>query len=369
MEPATDRSGGAAYVAEMATVLPPLVDACELADLLFPHERAGGDVNRLAVDLSHSFGIEQRPCTLDLARLPEMALCSEDHTPANWGARIVEPLLGDIGRDEIGYLGVSYNITSHQDTLPNLAAQIAINAGLSLDEPPHEYRSYGCASGVYSLETAADYCRSHDRAAIVFCFDQCFWGMSWEIDPLDPNFQKIVRTNLLFGDAGVGLLLVPERLRARFEKPLPKILAVRKSFQAGDLIRMQNGKFMVEKEIRHIVPKMVSDALVKPAMADLGITRDDVVEWSIHQGGHAILNGLCEPANLGLSEEQVGRSRAFFQRYGNLSSPSCLMVLDSFFHEPESATKKGERGLVVGFGAGYYMGLMLYQWSAPPAPH
>ena len=51
-----------------------------------------------------------------------------------------------------------------------------------------------------------------------------------------------------------------------------------------------------------------------------------------------------------------------FYQYGNLSAPSCLFVLESFFNDQAYEQKKGKKGMVVGFGAGYYLAAFLYEW-------
>jgi predicted naringenin-chalcone synthase len=125
---------------------------------------------------------------------------------------------------------------------------------------------------------------------------------------------------------------------------------------------MNNGSFLVERDVPQVMPPLVMDKLVRPAMARLEGTANEVAEWSIHQGGPAVLDEFCKDAHLGLTSQQAVRSRDLFQQYGNLSGPSCLFVLDDYFHRPaEQAT---DLGMVVGFGAGYYFGLMAYQWDA-----
>jgi len=72
-------------------------------------------------------------------------------------------------------------------------------------------------------------------------------------------------------------------------------------------------------------------------------------------------NGSCIKTDiLGLSAYHIERSLAKFQQYGNKSSASCLLVLESFFND-QSHDKEGVNGILLGFGAGYYLGVLLYQ--------
>jgi predicted naringenin-chalcone synthase len=351
------------YLADTQVVIPPLVDSEELADVFFHSDRVGRRLNRIATRAARGFGIRHRSCVLDLARFPEIALCDERHSPACWGVRIVERLLGELDVGDVGFLSVSYNISSHRNMLPNLASQIALATGLELDLPPQELAYYGCASGLFSLQAAVDYCRHHRKAAVVFCFDQCTWSVIRNFRQDNPNLKAIIRTNLLFSDGGIGILVVPEALRDRFQGALPRIDWAVTGFQAGDALKMVNGDFHVADAVAELIPPLVTERIIGPAFRDAGIRAHDIPEWSIHQGGPAILDALCKDECLGLSDQQVGPSRALFRKHGNLSGPSSLFVLDHHFHTGASAGRTETCGAVLGFGAGYYMGMMVYHWD------
>lgn len=358
------RSSQSVYIADVCTILPKMVDAAKFADIVFSKSRVGARINRIAAKFADSSGIASRPSVIDLDKFPKIALGDRSDEPLCWGERIVERLQSSICLDDVGFLGVVYNNSSHRDHLPSLAAQVALKTGLRLDEPPHQYTHLGCAAPIFSLQIAIDYCRRRDRAAIVFCFDQNTWHVITDFDPDDPKLKQKMRANLLFSDGAVGLLLIPESMRRNYAKPLPRILDIVTSFHAGDLMRMYNGNFLVERDVPRVMPPLVMDKLVRPAMARLGIAAGEVAEWSIHQGGSAILDEFCKEAHLGLTNRQAMRSRDLFHRYGNLSGPSCLFVLDDYFHRPALSEKTADLGLVVGFGAGYYFGLTAYQWES-----
>ncbi len=353
----------AVYIADTFTINPPSVASEMLADVFFDRDRVGKQLNRLATRAAREFGISQRPTVLDLDRFPEIALCDDRHSSLHWGQDVVEHFLTELDIEDVGYLCVSYNISSHRDVMPNLACQIAMATGLRLDTPPLELPYYGCASGIFLLHSAVDYCRRNSKAAIVFCFDQCTWDVIQDLRREDPNIRKIIRSNLLFSDGGIGVLIAPETLRRRFKKPLPKILETKTAFEAGDVIGMVDGKFHVGDTVAQVMPDLIMAKLIDPASHDRQIDLESITEWSIHQGGPKVLNEIGCEDRLGLSEKQLGPSRALFHQYGNLSSASCLFVLDHHFHQPWHASRDGVQGAVLSFGAGYYLGLMVYRWE------
>ncbi|MEM9897512.1 MAG: 3-oxoacyl-[acyl-carrier-protein] synthase III C-terminal domain-containing protein, partial [Bacteroidota bacterium] len=123
---------------------------------------------------------------------------------------------------------------------------------------------------------------------------------------------------------------------------------------------MDQGCFLINKDLKNQIPEVVADKMVRPILTKNNLSVEEINEWSIHQGGTAILQRFGEEKILGLSDKALERSQRLFNQYGNFSAPSCLFVLDSFFHNPEDGAKVGDRGTVVGFGAGYYLGMMIY---------
>ena len=184
--------------------------------------------------------------------------------------------------------------------------------------------------------------------------------------------------------------MIPESMRGDFDGRLLRIVEFKKDFHLGDMIRMNGGRFLTGSGIKDLMPSLVSSKIIKPLLEKYNLDTDSVSEWSIHQGGIPILELFMDEGVLGLRREQLSRSRLIFERYGNLSSPSSLLVLESFFNEANGDSNgngngvhlRGNRlesnansalqknngskngfGMLVGFGAGYYLGGMLYCWD------
>ena len=111
------------------------------------------------------------------------------------------------------------------------------------------------------------------------------------------------------------------------------------------------------------MPKLVSEELIRPFLVKKQIDINTIDEWSIHQGGSEVIKQFCKQECLDLSEEHIKRSMNLFYKYGNTSAASCLLILESFFKERNNPIKSGSKGIILGFGAGYYLGLALYEWA------
>lgn len=352
------------YIAEISSVVPKRYSAESVAESMYPLATYGSSVNKLARKFALMIDVPQRSVVTDLAAfggdVPKVLSDSADH-PRLWGKSIAEDLTRRIPKSEVGYFSLGYNLSFHVDTLPNLASQIVMEAALDQVERADELASYGCAASIFSIEQAIRYCRETNRAAMVITFDQCTVGhRHLKVD--DPDFRRMMVTNLLFNDAAVGVLLIPESMRKLYDTPLLKIRDAKTVYRPGGLIGMRDGKFLMKDGVKDLMPKLVSDIVVRPMLEKNGLKSKDVSQWSIHQGGTEVLKQFATDEVLGLSDEQLNRSFSLFREYGNLSSPSCLMVLKSFFDQPPPSGQ-GHTGMMVGFGAGYYLGAMLYDWD------
>lgn len=350
------------YIAGVKTVLPELFKPEMVAEMVYPADIASELVHRLVQKAIKSIGIKNRPFVRSVESYPEKKLAKEEYHPENWGSQIINHFFQFVKPKEIGHLSVSYNVTSHSDYLPNLACRLAEQTHLNLDYPPEELPYLGCAASLFSLKSAIDYCSKHDKAAIIFNFDQCSWLCNPVMDPKHPEFTSSLKANLLFSDGAAGLLVIPESMKDRFNGHLIKIIDLDTAYRHGSEIQMNKGRFLVGDNVKSVMPELVSNLVLKPMLERNNLTKEQISEWSVHQGGKPILESFKEDGVLGLTDKQIERSRQLFEEYGNFSSPSCLFILDSFFNENRNGKNTDIYGAVVGFGAGYYLAAMLYSW-------
>ena len=134
------------------------------------------------------------------------------------------------------------------------------------------------------------------------------------------------------------------------------------NFHVSDIIRFDETGFVLDEQVKNLVPSLVSDSVIKPILSKHSLLSNNILEWSIHQGGTKVLSAFAKPEILGLSNAQIARAKHFFENFGNMSSPSCFLVFHSFFKE-QCKDKRGELGMIVGFGAGLYQFSLLYRWA------
>lgn len=350
-----------AYIAATTTVIPPSFASTFIADKYYPKHLCSERVNQLAKRGAASMGIKQRPTCLNFNRIPDKDLWDSSHHPLSWCSYSIKQLSQVIPIEEIGYVGIAYNCSFHKNTLPNLACQAILHAGISPEVPPEEFGNYGCAGGFFPLKAAVRYCRQNHKAAIVIVFDQCSCMATFNYDLKSPMFTNDLRVNLLFSDGAVAMLIVPERIKRRMNRVLPRIEDISTAFQPSDAIRFDDARFILGDQVKDEVPLLAAKAIIMPLLTKHGMRLDAIGEWSMHQGGSGVLSKFAEPDVLGLDKSQLARSLYFFEQFGNMSAPSAFLVFDSFYRE-SSACKAGQIGMIVAFGAGFYLGGLLYRW-------
>ena len=350
------------YIATTKCLTAKLYDAEYIADKFYPSQFFSKKINKLARRLAQSFGIKQRALCIDLDKIPQNVLRTITEHPLFWCTHLVQQVSQSILLSEIGYLGIAYNISAHTDNLPNLACQIAIQAGLKLEVMPEEFANYGCAGGLFPLKSALKYCQKNEKAALVLVFDQCNYR-SYHTQQLDSeiDLSMNLKTNLLFSDGAAAILLIPEQMKNYFEGSLAKVEEILINFSLSNQIRFENNRFVIEDTVKKQVPELVAKSVVKPLLIKTGISVSKIEEWCIHQGGSEVLKRFSEESVLGLTPLQLFQSQQLFKQYGNFSAPSSFFVLDSF---RQKATRNQARtwGMIVGFGAGFYQAALLYQW-------
>jgi len=350
------------YIAEIQSIFPKKYAAEYLADKMYPSHLYGDSLNKFAKKLAYKIGVKYRASVLDYELFPINKLALPSDHPKLWGTKIINELTKNIDKNDIGFFGLNYNLSFHTDILPNLSSQIIMDAELANVEKNEELVAYGCAASIYSLKQAVNYCNKYDRPAITFSYDQRS-KIFLQLDKNDEDFNKTLITNLLFTDGGIGLLIIPERMRKYYKKPLLKITDIQTKYKAGNLVGMKNGRFLMSKKLKDVMPKLVSDYLMKPFLTKNQLDIDDIDEWSMHQGGTEVIKQFCNKECLNLSEKQIERSLQSFKKNGNTSTASCLLVLESFFNEHNMNKTSGSKGIMFSFGTGYYLGALLYEWD------
>lgn len=106
------------------------------------------------------------------------------------------------------------------------------------------------------------------------------------------------------------------------------------------------------------IPTVVRERVrphVDQFLAGQGLTRDQLAHVLAHPGGPRVLAAMCE--SLELPASRLDRSREVLRDFGNMSSPTCLFVVERAWRSGDFAP--GDHALVSALGPGFASELVL----------
>jgi len=227
---------------------------------------------------------------------------------------------------------------------PGLTSYVGEALGLRPDAVHLDLVGQGCGAALPNLRTA-DALVASGRAQHVLsiCVEVCSAAFY-----LDDDLGVLVSA-CLFGDgAGAAVLSASPRAGARRVQWMSG--ASLNAPEHRDALRFEQRGGMLRNILTLPVPKLAADharRLLDQALATAGLDRSRIDGWVMHAGGRRVLEELQK--GLGLTKADVRASSAMLSRYGNLSSPFVLFVL-------QEALREGHPGgtwWMSSFGAGF----------------
>jgi len=210
---------------------------------------------------------------------------------------------------------------------PGLDLELMERLGLR----PNLYRTslnfMGCYAAIHALKLADAICKTDDGARVMLvCTELC--TLHFQREPTPDH----IASTLLFGDGSAAALVTPDtfpskglRLTHFYSEVVPK----GKRDMAWEL--SSTGFLMT---LSGYVPELIEadfDRLVRHALQQAGLCKEDIGQWCIHPGGKRIVEAIQKC--LGLEAEALQASYDILRSYGNMSSPTLLFVLKELMRQ------------------------------------
>jgi predicted naringenin-chalcone synthase len=209
----------------------------------------------------------------------------------------------------------------------------------------------GCYAAVHGLKIADAICNSDPKAKVlIVCTELCTLHFQRE------GTVDNIASSLLFGDGSAAVLVThnddPHRglqLQSFYAEVVPK----GKKDMAWEL--SSSGFLMT---LSSYIPDLVEadfGDLAGRALAQAGITQQQVTQWCIHPGGKKILEAVTH--SLQLEAGALQTCYEVLRNYGNMSSPTILFVLKKLLQQMMHAPQKDkpETVFAAAFGPGLTM--------------
>ena len=243
---------------------------------------------------------------------------------------------------------------------PSLDARLINRMNLRPDIRRTPIFGVGCVGGALGLSRAADHVLAYpEHTAAVLAVETC----SLTLDRNDLSTANLIATGL-FGDGAAAVIVSGARAQeGRGQERGPQILANHSVFypQSEEIM----GWDISESGFKIVLSPQLMDLIranlgrdVDAFLRARGLSRADIGNWVIHNGGPRVLEAMQDA--LGLDERDTQVSWASLNRIGNLSSASVLMVLEDTVKQRRPKT--GTLGLLLAMGPGFSSEMILLEW-------
>jgi alkylresorcinol/alkylpyrone synthase len=341
-----------------------------LAAAVPPHVVLQDDVKRLAARLfATATGPEERLLDVfDHAEIDRRCTCvplawlGEPHTFAEKNDLYVEHAtdlgcrvaLAAIERAGLSARDVDHVVFVSSTGLatPSVDVLIANQLGFRLDVRRTPIWGLGCAGGAVGLARARDFALADPSARVLLvALELC----SLTFQPGDVSKRNVVAASL-FGDGAAAAIVVGAERTA----PAPTANRALELVSSRSILWRDTTDVMgwtIDGDGLHVVfsrdiPAIVREK-VRPSLAAFldqqGLGIDDVAHLVTHPGGVKVLAAYAE--TLGLAPEKLEHARDVLRDYGNMSSPSCLFVLERYL--AAGTIEAGDHAVVSALGPGF----------------
>lgn len=235
---------------------------------------------------------------------------------------------------------------------PSVDALLANEIGCRPDIRRTPVWGLGCAGGVAGLARARDFALADPTSRVLL--------VALELCSLTFQKSDLSRRNLvaaaLFADgaaaaivAGAGAPRRPARNGAALELLGAQSTLWPDSTDVMGWTLDGDGLHVVfSQDIPAIVRERVRPGVTSFLRAQ-GFALEDVAHMVTHPGGVKVLRAYAEA--LGLDASRLAHARDVLQRFGNMSAPSCLFVLEAFLRAGDIAP--GDHALLAALGPGF----------------
>jgi alkylresorcinol/alkylpyrone synthase len=331
-------------------------------------ESLGRDVDRLG-QVFDSSGIRTRHVTMPLTWF------EHDRGFAEKNACYVEGALrlaasaasGCLERAGVGAGDVDHVVIASTTGLstPSLDARLANQLGFRSDCKRTPLWGLGCAGGAAGLARAAEFTLADPEALVLFvAVELC----SLTFQRNDFSRENFVAT-ALFADGAAAVLLAGAAAGSRLNGhgPLgartaaPRLEVVRSASRIrpdsleimGWDVNDDGLKVVFSRDIPRLVRTWVGPEM-ESFLTSQGLGWSDISHLAFHPGGPKVLSSYEE--ELGLPAPALEAAREVLADFGNMSSPTCLFVLERLL---EQGVLPGEKILVAALGPGFAAEMVL----------
>ncbi len=242
-------------------------------------------------------------------------------------------------------------VTSTGLAAPSIDARLANTMGLREDVRRTPVWGLGCAGGAAGLALTRQLALGDPSTRmLLISLELC--SLAFQLQDSSP--RNIVASSLFADGAAAAVVVGADGPPARNGSPALELIAAR-SMMWKDTLDVMG--WTVDELGLHVVFSRDIPALIRDHLRDglneflesHGLTCATLRHLAIHPGGVKVLAAYSEALGLPLERFQV--SREILREFGNMSSPTCLFVLERILSSSEM--RPGDATLIAALGPGF----------------
>lgn len=232
---------------------------------------------------------------------------------------------------------------------PGLSSYVIERMNLSKEIAVYDLVGAGCGGAVPNLKLAEQIVRN-DPKQVVACISVEVCSATFEM----ANDMGLLVSNAIFGDGAAAVIVCARKTGLALEKNASVFYP-----EYREYVRYIHRQGRLYNQLDPQLPKIMrqtAPGFFKKLLSDNALKVQDIRHWALHPGGDRILSGIVQ--ELQLPDDAAAPSRQVLLRFGNMSSPSVLFVLDSILG---NGVNPGEWILLAAYGAGMSIHAFLLQ--------
>jgi len=219
----------------------------------------------------------------------------------------------------------------------------------------------GCHGAVNGIRAAMNITNADsDAIVLVCCVGLCSLHCRFQWDE-DDN-EKIIG-NALFGDGSASLIVSGKHRQDDGNWEVVDTGSVLIDDSETELcwnIGDHGFEMILNGDIGNRIDAALADWLTQ-WLDSQDLSFSDIDCWAVHPGGPKIISSVQQ--SLDLTDQQLSTSLDVLRRYGNMSSPTVLFILEEFKKAMNSKPDSAKHAIVIAFGPGIVAEAALLRWA------
>lgn len=188
----------------------------------------------------------------------------------------------------------------------------------------------GCYAAFHAMRMADRICRTEPESRVlIVCSEAC--SLHFFNDPSTDNLLA----SSLFSDGAAAILMTPEEQETGWLNPVFDSALIREGREdMGWHIGAERFEMTLSSKVAGRIKNKISDFIGRIS-EKAGVKSDEFDYYALHPGGKSILNAAIK--GMKVQEEKADAAFDVLRKFGNMSSPSILFVLQQIQQKIENS--------------------------------